>query len=204
MRKSYALAILLVLCALILSACGGAERLSFPKSVMELDVGSACRFEPEVYPKAAGKIDYSVSDCDIAEYIGGIVFAKRVGECTLYAACGDASAEVFLRVRDYRAEAAQLKAAIAEAYESGNLNAESAAEFCRIYDGLDEAGRKAVKNIETARIYSRTASDTVWVYISESGEKYHSADCGEGGAARKRVPLDFALSKGREPCSRCH
>lgn len=42
------------------------------------------------------------------------------------------------------------------------------------------------------------------VYVSQSGTKYHTADCPFFAKSFTPVTLDQALQEGREPCSRCH
>lgn len=41
------------------------------------------------------------------------------------------------------------------------------------------------------------------VYVTRSGEKYHSASCRHLGKSRVAMPLDEAVNGGYGPCSRC-
>jgi predicted small secreted protein len=42
------------------------------------------------------------------------------------------------------------------------------------------------------------------VYVSQSGTKYHTADCPLFNESFIPVTLEQALQEGKEPCSRCH
>lgn len=47
-------------------------------------------------------------------------------------------------------------------------------------------------------------SDEVIVYVTKSGEKYHTADCTYLTDSAIPVSLEQALAEGRTPCSHCH
>ncbi len=42
------------------------------------------------------------------------------------------------------------------------------------------------------------------VYVSQSGAKYHTADCPFVDDSFIPVTLEQALQEGKQPCSRCH
>ena len=44
----------------------------------------------------------------------------------------------------------------------------------------------------------------IYVYITDTGECYHRIDCGYLYASSHEVSLEYALSHGYRPCSRCN
>jgi hypothetical protein len=42
------------------------------------------------------------------------------------------------------------------------------------------------------------------VYVTKSGEKYHTADCSYLTDSAMPVSLEQAVAEGKTPCSRCH
>ena len=49
-----------------------------------------------------------------------------------------------------------------------------------------------------------TEPQTVTVYITKTGEKYHSDGCQYLKKSKIPIDLDDAISQGYEPCSKCH
>ena len=47
------------------------------------------------------------------------------------------------------------------------------------------------------------AGETI-VYVTKSGEKYHTADCSYLTDSAVPVSLKQAVAEGKTPCSRCH
>jgi type IV secretory pathway VirB10-like protein len=47
-------------------------------------------------------------------------------------------------------------------------------------------------------------NETVTVYITEAGEKYHKSGCQYLSHSRIPIDLDEAIDRGYTPCSRCH
>lgn len=56
---------------------------------------------------------------------------------------------------------------------------------------------------ETADFLSYYSGENI-VYVTKSGEKYHTADCTYLTNTSMPVSLDQALAEGKKPCSRCH
>lgn len=56
---------------------------------------------------------------------------------------------------------------------------------------------------ETADCLSYYSDETV-VYVTKSGEKYHTADCTYLTDSAIPVSLEQALAEGKTPCSYCH
>lgn len=46
-------------------------------------------------------------------------------------------------------------------------------------------------------------TDEIIVYVTESGKKYHTADCSYLTGSAIPVSLDQAIAEGKTPCSRC-
>jgi len=56
---------------------------------------------------------------------------------------------------------------------------------------------------ETADYLSYYQDESV-VYVTKSGEKYHTADCSYLTDSAYPVSLEQAIAEGKTPCSRCH
>ena len=56
---------------------------------------------------------------------------------------------------------------------------------------------------ETADYLSYYQDETI-VYVTKSGEKYHTADCSYLTDSAMPVSLEQAIAEGKTPCSRCH
>jgi len=56
---------------------------------------------------------------------------------------------------------------------------------------------------ETADYLSYYQDETV-VYVTKSGEKYHTADCSYLTDSAYPISLEQAVAEGKTPCSRCH
>ena len=59
---------------------------------------------------------------------------------------------------------------------------------------LEDAGKPEPENPDAAII----------VYITESGEKYHRADCPHLGSSKKEITLKEAKERGYTPCKACN
>ncbi len=56
---------------------------------------------------------------------------------------------------------------------------------------------------KTVDYLSCYAGETI-VYVTKSGEKYHTADCSYLTSSAYPVSLEQAVAEGKTPCSRCH
>lgn len=57
--------------------------------------------------------------------------------------------------------------------------------------------------------YSSESSDSAvqsikWVYVTNTGTKYHRADCSYLRDSSRRISYHDAINSGYEPCSRCY
>jgi len=47
-------------------------------------------------------------------------------------------------------------------------------------------------------------AETVTVYVTETGEKYHTEDCAALRESKQAMSLEDAKAKGYTPCSKCN
>ena len=81
-----------------------------------------------------------------------------------------------------------------------------------IYLGKSASGRSCVVYnsdalVELPTVVPNTntqSSGSVYVYITKTGSKYHTSSCGYLHSSKIRVTLEYAISHGYTPCSRCH
>lgn len=57
---------------------------------------------------------------------------------------------------------------------------------------------------EDTEDYLSYYTDETIVYVTKSGEKYHTADCSYLTDSKMPVSLEQAVTEGKTPCSRCH
>lgn len=76
--------------------------------------------------------------------------------------------------------------------------------------GLAKSSKSAPKPVKTrksAAVYTpaatRSEAKSPTVYITDTGEKYHSAGCSSLRKSRIPISLKQARARGHEPCSRC-
>ena len=62
------------------------------------------------------------------------------------------------------------------------------------------------KPVETSSIRTPVADDNIstTVYITKTGDCYHSSDCGYLSRSKIAISKSTAINTGYRPCSRCH
>ena len=60
-----------------------------------------------------------------------------------------------------------------------------------------------VAAIPVLQVDAKTNTDTLVVYITKSGEKYHTEKCSYLKKSKIEISLEDAVDAGYEPCSRC-